>query len=65
MSRIRPIRVELWRDGEIVDQAVIGALGVLDHELKALPGDQISTIWEDDSTMYVARPMTIAMVGGR
>lgn len=64
MIRTRPIRVELWRDGELVAEANCNALGVLERELEAQTGDVVYTIWEAHEEMRpMPRPMTVKRVG--
>lgn len=64
MRLIRPIRVELWRNGELVDESTVNQLGVLTKPLDALAGDIVYPVWEayaDDSVPLV-RAMQIRRV---
>lgn len=62
MSKIRPIRVEIWRKGEHIDESPADANGMLERPLEAEPGDALYMIWEWSEPMSVVRPITIKRV---
>lgn len=67
MSRVRPVRVEIWRDGEKVDESAIPGQFVngkadLERPLNARAGDVISVVWEDERSHATPRPMTIRSI---